>query len=224
MKTNNEEVLKYMYRYLEKYTGTYRVLPELYKDELFPKDENGKIEKSFEDLYIPCKKGVIKHTYIDFDILCICFYDSHSAAKNTYKEIKHKYPDLELRFEDDGRDGYIYFNANDIKKIATIIKPRTSGATIKWDSNKNLPKVVYTIPNEDLEKYNKITGHLTQTEKMQLCRKINSSFLDSITTKRYNAKEELKESRLGPKEFIHSIGKWNDYLKYYKKQLKEQGK
>ena len=93
---NNEQVLEYMFRYLEKFTGQYRVLPEFVDD--IPRDEEGEIDESFEDLYIPCRKGVIKHTYIDNDILAICFYDKASACKNTFKELKDKYPDLEKKY------------------------------------------------------------------------------------------------------------------------------
>ena len=65
-------VTDYMYRYLLKYVGTYRVLAE-YDVELkdFPRDETGTIDPSFEDLYIPCRRGVIKHSYKDKDILVL---------------------------------------------------------------------------------------------------------------------------------------------------------
>lgn len=217
-----------MYRYLEKFTGTYRVLPDCDLNDGFPRDEHGNIEESFEDLYIPCRKGVIKHTYKDFDILAICFYDKASTAKNVYTELKNKYPkldiELDLEWKDSkgkkvtNNDGYIYFNAEDIKKIATIIKPKTSGASIKWSSNKNLPKVEYKIPEKDLKKVNSILEGLDKTQKMQFARSCNSMFLESISNRKYNAKESLKTSRLNAKEYIHSIGKWDEYVKFMKKE------
>lgn len=228
----NKDVLSYMYRYLEKYTGTYRVLAEYDKDSGdFPRDENGSIDDSFEDLYIPCRKGVIKHTYKDFDILAICFYDKASTAKNIYTELKDKYPkldiELDLEWKDDkgkkvtNNDGYIYFNAKDIKKIATIVKPRTSGASIKWNSTKNLPKPTYEIPRKDLKRYNELIANLERVEKMHFSKSCSGAFLESISTKRFDARKEMKDARLKPKEYIHSIGKWDNYLKFVEKKLAE---
>lgn len=221
MKLSNEATLEYMYRYLEKFTGTYRVLAELDSDTNdFPRNEDGSIDESFEDLYIPCKKGVIKHTYKDNDILAICLYDKQpSVAKNLFKEIKGKYKDINIELDLDGNDSYIYFNANDIKKIGTIIKPRTSGASIKWNSNKNLPKVGYEIPEKDLTLLNNLIKDMDRTEKMLFMKNINNEFLESISTKKCNQKEEMKNSRMKAKEYIHSIGKWSKYIKFISDKL-----
>lgn len=108
------------------------------------------------------------------------------------------------------------FNADDIKKIATIVKPKTSGASVKWNSNRNLPKVQYDIPNKDLKELNNLTKDLSKTEKMQFGRKLSSVFLDE-----YNLKDECKLSRLNNKEFIHSKGMWEEYIKTAKKLIKE---
>ena len=52
------------FRYLEKYVGKYCVRAELDPDTNdFPRDSNGKIYESFEDLYIPCTKGIIINRY-----------------------------------------------------------------------------------------------------------------------------------------------------------------
>ena len=164
-------IVDYMYRYLEKYIGTYRVLA-YYDIDLkdFPRDETGSIDKSFDDLYIPCKKGIITHTYDDFDRLALCIYDKRpSVAKNVYNEIKNKYPKIEIELEISGNDGFIYFNAEDIKKIATIVKPKTSGAKIKWNDNRNLPKVEYCIPEEDNKKLVDIMSSLNKTQKNAFC-------------------------------------------------------
>ena len=198
-----------MYRYLEKYTGKYRVLGCL--DERtndFPRDENGGIDSSYDDLYIPCSRGksVIKHTY-ENNILMVCFYDKANTARNVYQELKDKYKNIDIKLEIIGIDGIIYFDADDIKKIATIVKPKTSGASIKWNSTRNLPKVEYEIPKIDQDRLTKITKNLTRTEKMQFGKKLSSEFLES-----YKLKDEQKSSRLSPKEFIHSKGLWDDYM------------
>lgn len=129
----------YMFRYLERYHGKYRVMSDYDLETLdWPRDDKGKIDDSFEDLYIPCKKGVIKHCYDDYDLLVLCFYDKNeSVSKKVYDEIKAKYKDINIRYEKDGRDQFIYFYDKDLDRVAKIIKPRTSGKGIKWKAKSN---------------------------------------------------------------------------------------
>lgn len=209
-----------MYRYLEKYTGTYRVLPHLdIETNDFPRDENGCIDDSFEDIYIPCSRGKaeIRHTY-DEDKLVLCFFNTTQTARNVYKEIKDKYKNIEVEFEDLGDDGLIYFNADDIKKIATLVSPRTSGASTKWNSLKNLPKIQYDIPYKDAKKIADITEGMSKVDKMQFGRKTFAEFLE-----KNNLTEEQKQSRLTSKEFIHSKGLWEEYIELVKKEVKNYG-
>lgn len=206
-----------MYRYLEKYTGTYRVLGYLdLATHDFPRDENGNIDDSYEDLYIPCSRGgcVIKHTY-DEDKLVAVFLNKISTSRNVFKEIKEKYKNINVEFEEVGEDGLIYFYDEDIKKIATIIKPKKSGASIKWNSPKNLPKVDYKIPDEDLKKYNDIVKNLDRTQKMQFGKKVISTVLNDN-----KIKEKQKASRLSAKEYIHKSGLWDKYIKAAKEEIK----
>lgn len=218
MEKFTQKTLKNMYRYLEKYVGTYRVLAEYDRDTMdFPRTDDGKIDPSFEDLYIPCKRGVIKHTYMGDNILALCFYDKIKMGHNVAKEINDKYKKkVSITTEDFGDDCYIYFNADDIKKIATIVNPKTSGASIKPFSPKNLPKVDYKIPNSDLSKLSKITEGMSKVDKMQFLRKSNSEYLEHISNKKYDAKQCAKDSRMGTKEFIHSNNMWEDYIEFVK--------
>lgn len=206
-----------MYRYLEKYTGTYRVLGCLdLTTQDFPRDENGAIDDSYEDLYIPCtrSKCVIKHTY-DQDKLVACFYNKVSAARNVYKEIKDKYKNIDVELEEAGEDGLIYFYDADIKKVATILRPKKSGASIKWYSNKNLPKREYKIPAADFARYNSISKNLTKAQKMQFGKKLIAEVLD-----KNDLREKQKLSRLSAKEYIHSIGKWEELVEAAKEEIK----
>lgn len=217
----NNNMIDNMYRYLEKFIGTYRVMAEYdLQTNDFPRDEEGNIDKSFEDLYIPCSRGksVIKHTYDD-EVLVICFYDKSSTAKNVFNELKCKYKNIYLEYDDCGTDALIYFKSEDIDKIATIVKPKTSGSSIKWSSTKNLPKVEYTIPPKDLNQFKKITEKLDRTQKMHFSKTVNSEFLKQISTG-FDAKEEQKKSRLGAKEYIHSINKWDEYIEFIKNRIK----
>ena len=222
MKTD-ANLIKYMYRYLEKYIGKYRVLAnyDLYTND-FPRDSNNAIDKSFDDLYIPCKKGVIKHTYDDYDKLVLCLYDKRpSVAKSIFNDINNKYSNLDIELISEGNDNYIYFYDKDISKIATIVKPKISGAKIKWSDNRNLPKVEYSIPIEDINKYTKIISKIPKNKKMIFIKTCNSEFLESISKKDFDAKLDMKISRLSTKEYIHSKDFWDKYLKFIKKKIKE---
>lgn len=222
MKVDNN-LINYMYRYLEKYVGKYRVLAEYDLDTKdFPRIAEGGIDKSFDDLYIPCKKGVIKHTYDDYDKLALCLYDKKpSVAKSIYSEIQKKYPTLDIELSLDGNDSYIYFYDKDINKISTIIKPKTGGAKIKWNDSKNLPKVKYDIPQQDLDKYTQVLNEIPKDKKMLFMKSCNSMFIENISNKNFDAKADLKSSRLSTKEYIHSKDLWDKYIKFIKKKIKE---
>jgi len=209
-----------MFRYLEKYVGTYRVLP--YLDTTvndFPKNEKGGIDESFDDLYIPCSRGIIKHTYRPY---YLCWYtDKITTGRNVRKEFDEKGIEV-YDYEETSSEVLIYFDDKYMKKVATIVKPKTIGKGISPFSKRNLEKdskASYTIPLDDLRKYSEITEHLSQTEKMQFGRKVIKEFDEIIKKKKgkkYNLDKERKDSGLPSKEFIHSIGMWNDFVKFCK--------
>ena len=219
----NSSILDYMYRYLEKYTGKYRVLGYYDIDtEDFPRDDNDSIDESFDDLYIPCRKGVIKHTYDDFDKLAICVYDKRgSVAKSIFDEICEKYPNIDVSLVTEGNDSYIYFYDSDISKIATIVKPKTSGAKIKWYDARNLPKIEYNIPEEDANKLSKVLEKIPKRNRMIFMKTCNSEFLEFISKKNFDAKVDMKKSRLSAKEYIHKSNLWDKYIRFVKKKVKE---
>lgn len=214
---NTADTLSYMYRYLLKYVGTYRVKAEYdWFTNDFPRNENSGIEDSFEDLYIPCSKGVIKHTYLGNDILALCFYDKAKTGLTVFESLQKKYPKLEMELDDDTPDVFIYFQADDIKKIATIVKPKTAGAKINPFSDKNLPKMAYKIPSKNLTELYAITHDLNRIDTMQFFRQVNKDYIAKMPKA---LKQEIKSTRLGQKEFFHYKGLWADYMKYVKKKF-----
>ena len=212
--------LDYMFKYLEKFVGKYRVMAYIDEDtNKFPVDD------SYEDFYIPCNRGCeIKHTYLGDDILALCFYDKYSTAKN----ISKKLDDLKIEHEDDitdtSLDAHIYFNAKDIDKVAKFVKAKTSGKQIHPLSARNLKKVKntsYKIPEEDLKKLYKNTGGMSKTEKLQFFRKANKEYLEKLNKEtKEDHKEKMKFDGLAIKEYIHSIGYWDKYVRFINKKLK----
>lgn len=211
----------YMFRYLEKYIGTYRVLAEIDGETGgFPVDDD------FEDYYIPCsRKCVIKHTYEGNDILALYFLETINTAKKVASELKQLKVDFELDVSDNCLDAIILFNAKDIKKVAKVVKPKTSGKGIHPLSKRNISKGKntnsYKIPDEDLEKLNNKTTNLTKTEKLQLFRKINAEFIDELSKKdKKDYKSLMKLDGLNARQFIHMNGYWDKYIKFVNKKLK----
>ena len=49
----------------------------------------------------------------------------------------------------------------------------------------------------------------------------NSDFLESISKKDFDAKLDMKLSRLTVNEYIHSKEMWDKYIRFIKKKVKE---
>lgn len=218
----DENTVDYMYRYLLKYVGKYRVEAEIIDD--FPRNKEGEIEESFDDLFIPCTYGVIKHTYAGNDILCVCMYDRQSMGIKIEKRIKEAFPQIEIECEAACNDYYIYFNANDIEKIATIIKPRTKGKNIdpfdmavKEIKKKIITKTKnnYEIPVKDQNALYSITRSMTdRSAKMKFFKTYSSRYIEKI-----GREVDFNKSPLKIKQFIHSIGEWNNYVDFIQKSF-----
>lgn len=214
-----------LFRYIEKYVGTYRVLPELDPTTSdFPKDAAGRIPDSYEDFYIPCSKGDIRHTYEE-GILQWRILDRPATGHNVYDALRAKFgKTLWLKLDDFGSDVIILFKESDLDKIADIVKPKTNGKRIPPLSSKNLPRANYKIPEADLQKLQDLLQPLDKKAKMLSSKQWIKDFDNVIQKKKgkkFNITEQRDDSGLKNKEFIHSIGLWDDYCRYVKKQIKE---
>lgn len=113
------------------------------------------------------------------------------------------------------------FKAKDFDRLSKYLCPRTHGANISPFSNKNRPKTKYKIPDEDQLAYKKIIQNLPQNQLVLLAH-ITNSYLKSLVNKN-NSWEDIKADvrlkGLKSKEYIHSIGHWQQYLKYMEKEL-----
>ena len=106
-------------------------------------------------------------------------------------------------------------------KIIPLLKPKTSGAGISPFSSKNLPKTVYKIPDEDFIKYKNIVSKIPQNEILRITHTSND-YLKSLITKKNtweNIKADMRLKGLKVKEYLHSIGKWDEYIKYLEENL-----
>lgn len=106
-------------------------------------------------------------------------------------------------------------------KIIPLLKPKTSGAGISPFSSKNLPKTDYKIPDEDFIKYKNIVSKIPQNEILRITHTSNE-YLKSLVTKKQtweDIKTDIKLKGLKAKEYLHSIGKWDEYIKYLEENL-----
>lgn len=232
-----------MSRYLMKYKGQYRIKPNLDLElNDFPRDENGGIDSSYDDIYIKCANG--SQIYHHGRSTLVAYIPSLGRGRNILIAIAK---DLKLIDEEDKSRDYksLYqilnedktvfdiietdeevefkFNAKNIELIAKYLKPQTSGADISPFSSKNLPKSSYTIPKDDLEEYLEITNSVPQSDKL-LIGHITKRFMDDILSKdklykTIDVKTDMRKKCLKSKEYIHSMNYWSKYIKYLKENL-----
>ena len=113
------------------------------------------------------------------------------------------------------------FKYSNSDKVIPLLKPRTSGANISPFSSKNLPKSSYTIPEKDLNIYKHIVAKIPREDILTITHNTNN-FIKSLATKKNsmeNIKADMKLKGLKGKEYIHSIGQWDNYINYLRKEL-----
>ncbi len=183
----------------------------------FPREYNGLFADN--DVFIDCLNK-IKIFHYGKQILQ-AYIPSIGRGHNIIKSIKQFQEEIIFDIDETDTEVLFKFNAKYIDLLAPILKVKTSGADRSPFSTKNLPKIKYDIPYDDLEKYKSITSCVPKEEMLTLS-KLTKSFLETLCTKKYpmkKLKEDMALKCLKGKEYIHSIGKWEDYLKYLEKEL-----
>lgn len=139
---------------LLKLVGRYRVLPELDQHGDFPRDKEGGIDESFNDLYIKCRND-IKIMDADGKKYLFLYSQGVGTINNLLKflygeKISKKIPSRNAtvykHLEDKGivrnitildGEGAFEFKVKDLDMLAGNIKPMTKGKDIKPFSIKN---------------------------------------------------------------------------------------
>lgn len=171
-------------------------------------------------MYIDCQKNIKIFHY--GNRILEAYIPSLGRGRNIIKAIQNdlginvifhiKETDLEILFR---------FNSKHMEILESYLKPKTSGADRSPFSTKNLPRVKYIIPDEDLLPYKEIVSKIPQNQLISLVHTTNS-FLQSLVTKKStweNIKADMTLKGLKGKEYVHNIGKWNEYIKYLKENL-----
>ncbi len=201
------------------YKGVYRLRTEWDKNtKTFPREYTGLFAEN--DIYIDCQKGRVYH----YGNRILEFYiDSLGRGRNIVKAIQNDLGnDIIFNVVETDSECLFRFNAKHMKDLEPYLKPKTSGSNISPFSSRNLPRnKSYKIPDEDLVPYKELITNLPQNQLI-LIGKYTNSFLQSLATKKNpwkNIKADMALKGLKGKEYIHSINKWNIYIKYLKERM-----
>lgn len=204
---------------IDKFKGTYRIkVPYNQWTNDFTRKLNGNLEDI--DCYIECSHGN-KVFHYGRDILQV-YIPSLGRGHNILKAINNINSSIIFNIEETDSEILFKFKYSDSDKIIPLLKPKTSGSNISPFSSKNLPRnKEFKIPDEDLNLYKEIVVKIPQERILTITHSTNS-FIKSLTTKKNpieNIKADMKLKGLKGKEYIYSIGKWNDYIKFLKENL-----
>ena len=181
--------------------------------------------------------NIIKAIYSDFieDISTSQYYEIISGTdKNNNPTTSIKidfdalYRDSELNkwitdIVETDEEIFFKFKADQMELFEKYFKPKTSAADRSPFSSKNLPKCTYIIPEEDMNMYKEVASKLDKNDVLKLGHWTND-YIKSLANKKNKIetiKEDMKRKCLKSKEYIHSIGRWTDYLKFLDKKIGE---
>ena len=185
----------------------------------FPRKLDGNYEDI--DVYISCANN-ITISYYGKSILEV-YISSIGRGRNIVKTIQSELGDnIIFNIKETSQEVLFQFKAQDMDKLEKYLKPKTNCANRSPFSNKNLPKTKYKIPDEDLLRYKDLMKNLSQKEVLSFGLYTNN-FIKSLATKKNtleNIKSDMAVKGLKGKEYIHSIGKWNEYIEYLNKEIK----
>lgn len=206
---------------IKKYKGVYRLrAPIDQRKNDFPREIDNKYAEN--DCYIDCMHGN-KITYYGKSILQ-AYIPSIIRGHNILKAINEIDSSIIFDIEETDEEVLFKFKYVDSDKIIPLLKPRTSGANISPFSTRNLLKNKgYKIPDEDLNLYKEIVAKIPP-ERILVLTHITNSYIKTLVNRRNTMdkiRADMKLKGLSGKNYIHSIGKWKDYIKYMEKNLNE---
>lgn len=202
------------------YKGTYRLKCEPDKiTNQFPRKLDGTYEDC--DVYIDCQYGNRIYSY-GHGVLQ-AYIPSVIRAHNIINNIEETLGEnIVFDIEELSGESLFKFRSKYGDAIIPLLKPKVSGANISPFSSRNLPKSAYDIPSEDLNRYKNIVANIPR-ERILTIRDMNKKFLMSLSRKK-GAYDELKSDMtakgLNAREYIHSIGKWDQYINYLQENIK----
>lgn len=221
-----------------KYKGIYRLMAHIDQNTNdFSRDERGNIDS--DDVYIKCAYGnqiyhygrstlmaYIPSTARGHNILLalgkeLCGVEDRIPYDELYSLLEQQ--DKIWDIVENDKEIEFKFSAKDIELIAKYLKPQTGGANISPFSSRNLPKRKYDIDLTDLQEYREIINKIPKGNIL-IIKNLTSQFLNDSLKKdkayrRVDINADMKKKMLKGKEYIHYIGKWNEYIKFLKENI-----
>ena len=190
-------------------------------------------------VYIPSLgrgRNMVKNIYSEFleDIntskyITITESEKDGEIKKTNSfDYDSLYKDKELNkivfdIEETDEELLFKFRADDMPKLEKYLKPKTSGASRSPFSSKNLPRSDYEIPEEDMNKYKEVVSKLPKEDVLKVGRMTND-YIKTLATKKNkleDIKADMKLKCMKNQQYIHCIGKFDDYLKYLESEIEK---
>lgn len=116
------------------------------------------------------------------------------------------------------------FKYSNSEKIIPLLSPLTSGCNRSPFSVKNLPKTNYTIPEEDLNLLKNKTEIYPNFNNVDIGH-ITKKFIQKLSNKKKkddSVKADMRKKGLSGQKYIHSIGKWKEFLRFADCELKNK--
>lgn len=203
-----------------RYKGVYRLkCPWDIKTNQYSRKLDGTLEDI--DVYIDCYHGnkVFHYGHTTLQAYIPSLQRGHNILKAIEEEEnKEKIFDI----EETDSEVLFKFNSKHIEEIIKHLKPKTSGCNISPFSSRNLPQnKSYKIPDEDLVAYKSIVSQIPRERILELTHRSNM-YLKSLVNKKNSwddIKADMAAKGLKGKEYIHSVGRWNEYIDYLKNSL-----
>lgn len=207
----------------------YRVVADYNKDTKdYPRDINGMLDESFEDIHIRCSKGNQIYSY-GRGVL-VAYIPSIKRGNNILKDLS---PNIAYDIERTDTETLFKFKVKDLEEVANLLKAHINQKDkdgnynyISAFSTKNLPRSKVKIPDDKLDVYKGLIGKIG-TNSMLIIKNINNQFINSMTKKSYKVddiKADMKLKGAKGKDYFYIIGAFDDYLRFLEERVNEVDK
>lgn len=205
----------------------YRVVADYNKvTNDFPRNKDGMLDDTFDDLYIKCSHGNKIYSYGKG--VLVAYIPSIIRGKNILKSLDEaKVRNVEIL----DKEVSFRFKYKDLDEVAVLLKARNNQKNkdgeynyISAFSSRNLPKTKLKLPDDKLHTYKEIIANLGDNS-MLIIKDINNNFIKTLTNKKYtidDIKADMKLKGLKGKEYYYAIGKIDDYLEFLRGKAKEK--
>lgn len=225
---------------IDHYKGTYRLLSAIdQRTNDFPRNKNGSIADN--DVYIKCRNNCMIYYYgkNQLEFYCPSLQRGHNILKKMYGDHIGSWQDMEMsndnivqglinndiitNFEENDSEVFIRFHSKMLPEFETYFVPSTNGSMRSPFSTKNLPKTKYTISDDKMSAYKEILSNLPKNDVLKVNVYTNNFIKKIFKNKKLleEAKADMKLKGLKGKEYIDSIGKWDEYIKFLRKEIEK---